>query len=367
MLKNLKRLLPDLIGFKSKRRIIVIESDDWGSIRIPSKEVYQKHCERHFENYNSPYYKFDGIARKADLENTFEELAKIKGGDGRSPVITANTVMANPDFAQIEKSNFQSYFYKDLHITLKDYEKGLFETWMEGLNAGVFKPQFHGREHVNVPKWLNRLQLKDSLYLEAFKYGVYAVDSDLKSNKKNLTAAFDARSEEDQKFMEESVLDGLRIFKDHFSFKSDTMIAPSYTWFKGIEHAAAQGGVSGIQGIRFQKYPEVSDVSLLKRIHYLGQRNELGQFFLVRNVFFEPCLGNAQNVFNDSLKRIEACFKMNNVAIISMHRLNLVGRQESDNHESNLQLFKQLLLEVVKKWPDVEFKSSDELLALMKA
>ena len=108
-------------------------------------------------------------------------------------------------------------------------------------------------------------------------------------------------------------------------------------------------------------------MSLLKRIHYLGQKNELGQFYLVRNVFFEPCLGNAQYVFNDSLKRIEACFKMNRVAIISMHRLNLVGRLHPENHQNNLQLFKQFLEEVLKRWPDVEFKSSDELLALMKA
>ena len=32
--------LLNIPGWRTKRHIVVIESDDWGSIRMPSKDVY---------------------------------------------------------------------------------------------------------------------------------------------------------------------------------------------------------------------------------------------------------------------------------------------------------------------------------------
>ena len=37
--ENVSRNLSNLPGWRTKRHIIVIESDDWGSIRMSSKEV----------------------------------------------------------------------------------------------------------------------------------------------------------------------------------------------------------------------------------------------------------------------------------------------------------------------------------------
>ena len=34
--------LLNIPGWRTKRHIVVIESDDWGSIRMPSKEVYKE-------------------------------------------------------------------------------------------------------------------------------------------------------------------------------------------------------------------------------------------------------------------------------------------------------------------------------------
>lgn len=39
--KTINRHYRNLSGWKTNRKIIVIESDDWGSIRMPSKEVYE--------------------------------------------------------------------------------------------------------------------------------------------------------------------------------------------------------------------------------------------------------------------------------------------------------------------------------------
>ena len=34
--------LLNIPGWRTKRKIVVIESDDWGSIRMPSRDIYEK-------------------------------------------------------------------------------------------------------------------------------------------------------------------------------------------------------------------------------------------------------------------------------------------------------------------------------------
>ena len=42
MISSLKRNLLNFRGWTTKRKIVVIESDDWGSIRMPSKNIFKK-------------------------------------------------------------------------------------------------------------------------------------------------------------------------------------------------------------------------------------------------------------------------------------------------------------------------------------
>jgi hypothetical protein len=52
---------------------------------------------------------------------------------------------------------------------------------------------------------------------------------------------------------------------------------------------------------------------------------------------------------------------MNKPAIISTHRINFTSRLNPENREKNIVLFKELLENVIQKWPDVEFLSTPEL------
>lgn len=54
-------------------------------------------------------------------------------------------------------------------------------------------------------------------------------------------------------------------------------------------------------------------------------------------------------------------FRWNKAAIISTHRINFIGLIDNRNREKNLKLFKILLSEIVKRWPDVEFITSEQL------
>ena len=61
------------------------------------------------------------------------------------------------------------------------------------------------------------------------------------------------------------------------------------------------------------------------------------------------------------MKRIGIAFKWGKAANICAHRLNFIGSIDCTNTDRNLPEFKRLLQEIVKRWPDVEFISSDQL------
>lgn len=54
-------------------------------------------------------------------------------------------------------------------------------------------------------------------------------------------------------------------------------------------------------------------------------------------------------------------FKMKLPAIVSCHRLNFIGDLSDKNRENNLKYFQDMLKILVKKYPDLEFLSSDEV------
>src|SRR5690606_22010632 len=99
---------------------------------------------------------------------------------------------------------------------------------------------------------------------------------------------------------------------------------------------------------------------------FQGQQNDLGQYYLVRNARFEPSSNPNKDWINSCLKEIETAFFWKKPAIIETHRVNFIGFLNPKNRDGNLKLFNQLLKEIIKRWPDVEFKASDELGNLIK-
>src|SRR5690606_8043965 len=110
MIKELKKILTrnlgNIKGWRTNRKIIVIESDDWGAVRMPSKAVYDELLASGLKMNNCSFCKYDALASHTDLEKLFEVLLRHHDANGNNPIITANTIVANPDFDKIRKSNF---------------------------------------------------------------------------------------------------------------------------------------------------------------------------------------------------------------------------------------------------------------------
>jgi hypothetical protein len=82
---------------------------------------------------------------------------------------------------------------------------------------------------------------------------------------------------------------------------------------------------------------------------------------LVRNVVFEPTHNRGFNWVDFTFKQVEAAFRMNKPANISSHRVNYCGHINEENRKVGLTALKQLLDKIVKRWPEVEFISADQL------
>lgn len=87
----------------------------------------------------------------------------------------------------------------------------------------------------------------------------------------------------------------------------------------------------------------------------------MGLCYLTRNVFFEPSYNENNNCVDDTMKEIEIAFRWRKPAIISSHRVNYVGRIDENNRANGLNQLNLLLKAILKKWPDVEFMSTNEL------
>jgi hypothetical protein len=363
---NLFNNLKNLPGWKTNRRIIIIESDDWGSIRMPSKKIYECSLKRGLKVDEDPYSRYDSLASEDDLIFLFDLLSKFKDQNSNSPIITANVMMANPDFEAIRSSCFEKYKYELFTETLKSYPRHTksFFLWMEGLRNNLFYPQLHGREHLNVLKWMNALKKGNPELLLAFNYRMLTLPIIATSD--NMNAYLDALefdSKEEIATHGEIIRDAAALFHNVFGYNSKSIIAPCYIWSHEHEKLFKENGIEYIQGISYQYEPQVIPGTLeyRKRFHCTGEKNQFKQRYLVRNAFFEPSLNPTFDWVGNCLNRIEIAFRWHNPAIISSHRINFIGYIDPANRDRNLVLFKQLLVGILKKWPDVEFMSSDKL------
>ena len=362
ILASVLRNVNNVPGWSTKRKIVVIESDDWGSIRLPSKDVYQKFIKRGFNVENSQYNRYDALESNDDVVSLFEVLRKHKDSLGHAPCVTANTIVANPDFDRIEKSGYQQYHYEHFTETLKRYPQHnrVFELYQEGLKAGLFKPQFHGREHVQANRWLAALRKADENMVFAFSCGTtYSGKGDY-----NFMESFDWDSPQEVISQQDILRDGLQLFHKTFGYASTSFIAPCYTWDSRLEPTLVAEGVKYMQGGMNQYIPKGGFENYEKKKYRMGEESN-GLTYLTRNCFFEPSLVSKPDWIDYTLASVRDAFRWNKPAIICAHRINFIGFIDESNRTRNLKMLNELLRRILMTWPDVEFMSSDQLGELM--
>lgn len=352
-------------GWSTKRKFVVFESDDWGSIRMPSRQVYDKLKEFGFNlDTHDKCFDIDSLESKADMEAMYEVLCSVKDKNGNPAVYTPLTIVANPDFEKIEAGGRKEYVCESLTETYNRYYgagNGMMELWREGIERNIFYPQFHGREHLNARRYIEALNSGIPQEELAFKERAF-VDTAIAGWKNcdvNYFEAFGFDNPEHEQELNDIVADGLNRFERLFGFRSVSFCPPCGVAGNSLCGALSENGVKYMEC--GQQFLPQSDGTIRVQNRMWGALNEFGQIYWRRNCKFDPIHDYNIDWADRCLEEIRIAFRMHKPAVISSHRVNFIGTIKPENRDINLPKLATLLRRIVEIWPDVEFVNSEQL------
>lgn len=368
ILSILKKFFINNFGFKTTRKLVVIESDDWGSIRTSSKQTLLK-LKSVGENLdNDAFLRNDCLENTFDLNALYEVIEKINYKYNKKPIITCNFAMANPDFHKInyEKS---IYVFEPFHVTYKKYypDEDVLLKILTGIKEGIIFPQLHCREHLNVNRWMTDLHNGKNDTLLAFDNNMIGVYSSFSNN--NVFGYMDAFNPFYLKNNELNVIldDAFKIFFETFNFYPKTFVSSCLVWDENVERCIEKFGIKGIQSGVWQLYPDKKNTRFKRKIHYMGQKNKNGQIYTIRNCSYEPSyFHNVEESVDKCFDEVCNAFKNFKPAIINSHRFNYISSINESNSSENLKGLYKLLEKIISTFPDVEFVTTEQLIQIIE-
>lgn len=356
----------NLVGWRTKRKIVVISVDDYGNVRLDSQKARDE-LDKAGYPVRTRFDALDSLETSEDLEMLYETLRSVKDKNGRPAVFTPFAMPCNINFEEMEKSGYSEYHYELLPET---YEKlavkypssyrGAWKLWKEGIDKGLMVPQFHGREHLNLKIVEEKLARKDEALLASLKNRSFTSVAADEYSTISETAAFDFWEFKENDRFDDVIKEGLNAFEEVFGYRSDHFNPPG-----GREHPVIHAVLKEC-GIKYIDTPLIKNEhqgrgKFKKLFNYTGKKNKLGQIYIVRNVVFEPIHDRGVNWVDYTMRQIEAAFRWNRPAVISSHRVNFCGHIDPENREKGIEALYTLLQAIVKKWPETEFISANEL------
>lgn len=367
MINQLKRYLANLPGWRTSRKIVVFESDDWGSIRMSSKEAFD-HLIKEGISVNTNFFtKYDQLESADDLELLLETLTSVKDSRGRNAVFTTLNILSNPDFDKMREHQYREYYYEPFTVTQQKYGRSdaIIDLWKDGIANKLIHPEYHGREHLQVLRWMRAIQTKSKSTLLAEKYNITGIPPNIAGEKrKDYQAAFDLDTIDDIPFMNSVFRDGINLFRQHFGYAPQYFVPANGLLSSEMYPVVKESGIRWLYAARVEMEPLGSGV-YKKHLRYLGMNTGNGLTIINRNATFEPSSPQQKDWVGKCLNDINAAFTMRKPAIISTHRVNYIGGLVEANRTNGLLQLRSLLQKIKAKWPDVEFMTTAELGELM--
>ena len=353
-------------GWKTERKIIVFSVDDFGNVRLHSSQARSKMNKAGMKIF-SRFDVFDSLETRQDLSSLYDTLNAVKDKQGRPAVFTAFAMPCNIDFEKMQHEGNKEYHSELLPIT---YEKlsimdanayqGTWKLWQEGINKGLMAPQFHGREHLNLKVFQEKLKEKSPELFTALRNRSYTSISSSGYATISWPAAFDFWDYSENQAFSSIIEDGLNMFEQVFGYRATNFTPPVYNCHPTNYPALEKGGIKFIDTALIHK-EHVGMGRYKRKFNFTGKEATDGQKFIVRNVVFEPGDDRGIDWVSYAIQQIDAAFRWNHPAIISSHRVNFCGYINENNRNTGITALSSLLKKIVEKWPEVEFMAANEL------
>lgn len=357
---SIRQALSNIPGWRTSRHIIVFESDDWGSIRTRSKSDYDAMVKDGLQ-LDTIFTKYDCLESNTDLERLFELLSKHKDSTGRPAVLTPMCIMANPDFEKIQEDGFTEYVYEPMPETHKRYDghDRVVALWREGVEKRLFVPALHAREHLNYSRWMENVRNNEGMRF-AFEHQSVGVTKYKGVRMLEYLGAFKPTTPNDLPMLQEMVLDAGRLFEEICGYKPTHFIAPNAEPMRGLDPSFARIGVKYITNAKIRHH-DLGNGHVKREFVWLGRYyKDLDIINITRNGHFEQ-VDPGHDWVNECMGEIDSAFKFHKPCVISSHRVNYIGGIDEKNADEGLRKLDELLKDIIKKWPDVEFMTSTEL------
>lgn len=362
--------LKNIRGWKTNRKIVVISVDDYGNVRLDSKQA-RENMDKAGLKVHTRFDAYDTLETRQDLEALYKVLTSVKDKHENHAVFTPFALPCNINFEAMAEEGYDQYIPETLPETYAKLEErhseaynGAWELWQEGIEKGIMAPQFHGREHLNLKVFEEKLEQRDSEVLTALKNRSYTSISDT-NRFHGYTAAFGFKEKDELEELKPIVHDGLKKFKKVYGYRSISFTAPAQTFNPELELALKDEDVIAIdrpfQHVQFQP-----DGDNEREWNYTGKMRKSGLRTIVRNVVFEPTHDRGFDWVEHSMDQIAIAFRWNRPANISSHRVNFCGFIDEKNREKGLSELQRLLSSIVQRWTEVEFLSVEDLAGLIK-
>ncbi len=358
--------LKNLFGWRTKRKIVVFSVDDYGNVRLNSKKAREAMDSAGIKA-QTRFDRLDSLETRKDLEMLYDVLKSVKDSNGKHAIFTPFAMPCNLDFEKIAESGFREFHNETLPVTFEKLSEqqpeaydGAWKLWQQGMDEGLMVPQFHGREHLNLKVFEEMLAKRDPQVMIPLKNRSYTGFTDSGYSSIAEMAAFDFWKAEENERFGEIIRDGINKFEEVYGVRPVHITPPVYNIHPSQYPVLKECGIRYI------------DTALVKKEHrgegkyktvlnYTGKRNSEAQYYIVRNVVFEPIEEKGIDWVPYTLKQIETAFSWNRPAVISSHRVNFCGHIDPANREKGLCALRELLKRITEKWPEVEFMAANEL------
>jgi hypothetical protein len=332
--KKLDRKLSRWSDWRCSEPLVVFESDDWGMKRKECTQIVSKYGPVS-EWANEDSETID------DLEGLFTVLDQFRGRNDRPPCITANFIVANPDYESIERSGFTKYYDKFIDET----EPGeIFKKYNEGIRRRVFYPQYHGRRHVSATAFVSDLKENPEGARELLKAGCYGASSLLKGQNWRYHSEYLDWGQKKIIPYDEILKDlgeSNSFFERHFGYTPKSTIPPHYIFTDETERAWREAGIKFIQGTGYRLVQSGNEKKI--RSQYMGQKSKHGLIYMIRTIKFEPREGRNQGAI-EAAKNVPSLVKSGIPIVIDTHRINYTGMHKKQGL-SELRKFLEYLMQ----------------------
>jgi len=343
-------------GFRFSRPLVLLQSDDWGRVGVRDAEGLEELRAAGLNVGERPYDLYS-LETAEDVHEVAELLHGLRDSAGQPPCLEMNFVVANVDFTASAANGFREIALKQLADGLPGRWKrpGLLDAYHAGIQGKVFSPALHGTTHFcqqAVARELSsggeRADLLRTLWKSETPYIYWRMPW-------VGYEYWDPERAPAQRFIPETEqarwIDwAAEAYRKLFGERAVSACAPGYRAETTTHHEWKNAGVRIVQ----------NGPGSTRAPHW----DEFGLLHTYRSLDFEPAL-NPQMRWEDLLQEAAPWLTRGLPFVLSVHSINFHSTL-APNRQRTLPMLREMLGALTKKYPDLLFVNSRQLLDIME-